>query len=304
MDRFDAMKTLVAAVDGGSLSAASRSLGMPLPTVSRKVAELEAHLKTQLVVRTSRRLVLTEAGQTYVAACRRILEEVQEAERTASGEYRNPTGHLLVTAPIMFGRLHVEPVLLDFLKAYPQINARLLLADHVVNLVDDHVDVAIRIGHLPDSSMVAKRLGEVKWVTCASPEFIKMNGVPKTPQDLLAQDCISFQGHYSNAAWDFGTGESALALNIRPRFAVNSADAAIAAAISGAGITRVLSYQIRTAEAEGKLHRVLQGFEPEALPVHLVYTEQPLLPLKLRTFLDFAAPKLKEALRPLAPSAT
>ena len=296
MDRLDAMETLIAAVDGGSLSAASRTLGMPLPTVSRKVTELEAHLKTQLVIRTSRRLILTEAGAAYVAASRRILETLQEAERAAAGEYRVPTGHLLVTAPIMFGRLHVEPILLDFLNDHAQITARLFLADDVINLVDEHVDVAIRIGNLPDSSMVAKRLGEVKWVTCASPGFIAANGVPKTPQDLLKQNCIMFEGRYSNSAWKFGSGKNEQSLSIKPRLAVNSADAAIAAAISGAGITRVLSYQIRAAENDGNLKRLLQDFEPESLPVHLLHTEQPLLPQKLRAFLDFAGPRLKEVL--------
>jgi DNA-binding transcriptional LysR family regulator len=163
MDRLDAMATLVAAVDGGSLSAASRALGMPLATVSRKVADLEAHLRTQLVVRTSRRLGLTEAGRAYVAASRRILDEIDEAERAASGEYRVPRGHLTITAPVMFGRLHVEPVVLDFLRAYPDVTVRLVLADYVVNLVEDRIDAAIRIGELPDSSMVAARLGAVGW---------------------------------------------------------------------------------------------------------------------------------------------
>ena len=173
MDRFDAMATLVAAVDCGSLSAASRALGVPLATVSRKVSELEGHLRTQLLIRTSRKLVLTEAGLAYVAASRRILDEIEDAERTASGEYRAPRGHLTITAPVVFGRLHVEPVLLDFLTAYPDISARLVLADQVVNLVDDQVDVAIRIGRLPDSSMIATRLGAVGWVTCASPQYLE-----------------------------------------------------------------------------------------------------------------------------------
>lgn len=269
---------------------------MPLPSVSRKVAELEAHLQTQLVIRTSRRLILTEAGRTYVAACRRILEEVQEAERTASGEYRVPTGHLLVTAPIMFGRLHVEPVLLEFLNAHPQITARLFLSDQNIDLADEHVDVAIRIGNLPDSSMVAQRLGEVRWVTCASPAFIAANGTPETPQDLLKLNCIMFEGRYSNSVWNFGSGKNTVALNIKPRLTVNSADAAIAAAIGGAGITRVLSYQIAAAESDGKLQRLLRNFEPDILPVHLIHAEQSILPLKLRTFLDFAGPRLKEAL--------
>jgi DNA-binding transcriptional LysR family regulator len=293
MDRFDAMATLIAAVDGGSLSAASRALGMPLATVSRKVSDLEAHLRTQLVVRTSRNLSLTEAGRAYVAASRRILDEIDDAERAASGEYRAPRGHLTVTAPIMFGRLHVEPVVLDFLRAYPDITARLVLADHVVNLIDEHIDVAVRVGDLADSSIVATRLGAVTWVTCASPDYLETRGTPDTPEALAGHDCVMFEGLYSNNLWTFGRGQDALAVPIRPRFAVNTADAAIAASIASAGITRVLSYQVASAVTAGTLRLILRSFEPEPLPVHLVYGGQSLLPLKLRAFLDFAAPRLR-----------
>ena len=296
MDRFDAMATLIAAVDGGSLSAASRQLGMPLTTVSRKVSELEAHLRTRLVVRTSRKLLLTEAGQAYVAASRRILEEIDEAKRVASGEYRTPQGHLTITAPIMFGRLHVEPVVLAFLQAYPEIDARLILADHVVSLIDDHVDVAVRVGRLPDSAMVAMRLGEIRWVTCVSPDYLAARDTPETLAALSSHDCVMFEGLYSNTAWSFGQGKQAVTIPVRPRLAVNTADAAIAAAVAGTGITRVLSYQVADAVAAGTLLLLLQDFEPEPLPVHLVYPAQPLLPLKLRAFLDFAAPPLKESL--------
>ncbi|TPQ41172.1 LysR family transcriptional regulator [Bradyrhizobium guangdongense] len=293
MDRLDAMAALIAAVDGGSLSAASRALGMPLPTVSRKISELEAHLRTQLLVRTSRKLVLTEAGLAYVAASRRILDEIEDAERTASGEYRAPRGHLTITAPVVFGRLHVEPVVLDFLKAYPDIDARLVLADQFVNLVDQQVDVAIRIGVLPDSSMIATRIGQVGWVTCASPHYLEMRGTPETPAALDQHDCIMFEGVYSNNLWNFGRGKKATVLPVRPRFAVNTADAAIAAALASAGITHVLSYQVAGAIASGALRLILRPHEPELLPVHIVYAAQTLMPLKLRAFLDFAAPRLK-----------
>lgn len=296
MDRFDAMATLIAAIDGGSLSAASRALGMPLATVSRKVSELESHLRTQLVVRTSRKLALTEAGEAYVAASRRILDEIDAAERAASGEYRAPRGHLTITSSIMFGRLHVEPVILDFLRAYPDITVRLVLADHVVNLVDDHVDCAIRVGHLPDSSMVATRLGTVGWVMCASPRYLEERGIPETPEALSEHDCIMFEGLFANAGWRFGCGKRAMDLPIRPRFAVNTADAAICAAVASAGVTRVISYQIGTAVTEGALRLILRSFEPEPLPVHLVYAGHAILPLKLRAFLDFATPRLKASI--------
>ncbi|UAJ10463.1 LysR family transcriptional regulator [Glacieibacterium megasporae] len=296
MDRLDAMATLIAAIDGGSLSAASRKLGMPLATVSRKVSELEAHLRTQLVVRTSRKLLLTEAGQIYVVASRRILDEVEEAERAASGEYRAPQGHLTITAPIMFGRMHVAPVVLAFLQAYPEIDARLVLADHVVSLIDDHVDVAVRVGPLPDSAMVATRLGEIRRVTCASPDYLAARGTPETLAALASHDCVMFEGLYANTVWSFGRGKQVVTVPVRSRFAVNTADAAIAAAVAGTGITRVLSYQVAEAVADGKLLLLLQSFEPEPLPVHLVYPAPSLLTLKLRAFLDFAGPRLKASI--------
>ncbi len=296
MDRLDAMKTLIAAVDGGSLSAASRALNMPLATVSRKVSDLEAHLQTQLLFRTSRKLMLTEAGQAYIAASRRILDEIDEAERAASGEYRAPRGHLTVTAPIMFGRLHVAPVVLDFLKAYPEITVRLILSDKVVGLVEGHIDAAIRIGRLSDSNMVASRLGEIRWVTCASPGYLATSGHPDTPDDLKNHDYIMFEGVYSNNLWTFGSGSGALVQAVRPRLAVNTADTAIAAAISGAGVTRVLSYQVALPVADGALELILRRFEPDPMPVHLVHAGHTLLPLKLRAFRDFLGPRLKNRL--------
>lgn len=296
MDRIDAMAILVAAVDAGSLSGASRALGMPLATVSRKVSDLEAHLKTQLLIRSSRRLTLTEAGQAYLQAARRILEDLDEAERAASGEYRAPRGHLNITAPIMFGRLHVEPVVLDFLKAYPEITVRLTLADHVLNLVDEHVDLAVRVGKLPDSSMVALRLGEIGWVACASGDYLALRSEPDTPEALAEHDCVMFEGLYSTASWTFGRNRQVREIAIRPRFSVNSADAAITAAVRGAGITRVLSYQVAEPLARGALKLILRPHEPDPLPVHLLYAGQSLLPLKLRAFLDFAGPRLRSSL--------
>lgn len=296
MDRLDAMATLLAAIEGGSLSAASRALGVPLPTVSRKVSDLEQHLRTRLIVRGSRRLILTAAGQAYVAACRHILDDINEAERTAAGEYRAPQGEMIITAPIVFGRLHVAPVVLAFLKAYPDVTVRLMLADHLVNLVEDHVDVALRIGDLPDSNLMAMRLGTVGWVTCASSEYLAARGTPDVPKDLAAHDCIRFDGLYARHAWTFMTGKQAMSLPVNVRFAVNTAEAAIDAALASTGITRVLSYQVAPAVKAGTLKLVLQAFQPPPLPVSFLYTSQPLLPLKLRAFLDFAAPRLKAAL--------
>jgi DNA-binding transcriptional LysR family regulator len=296
MDRFEAMRTLVAAIDGGSLSAASRSLGVPLPTVSRRVSDLEAHLRAQLVVRTSRKLLLTDAGRAFVATARRILEELDEAERSATGEYRAPRGEMLITAPVMFGRLHVEPIVLDFLKAYPDINVRLILADYVIDMVENHVDLAVRIGPLPDSSLVATRLGAVRWITCASPAYLAERGTPQGLDELSDHDCIAFERLYTTDVWTFLRDGQIIAVPFRPRFAVNTANGAIDAALAGAGIARVLSYQAAESIADGRLVVVLRDFQPEPLPVHLIHTGQAILPLKLRAFADFATARLKARL--------
>ena len=300
MDRFDAIRTLLAAVDGGSLSAASRKLGVPLPTVSRQVSELEARLRTQLVIRTNRKLLLTDAASAFVAAGRRVLEELEEAERAAAGEYRIPRGDLLVTAPIMFGKLHVTPVVLAFLAAYPEVNVRVVLFDHVIDLVENHVDVAVRIGHLPDSGLVAARIGEIHWVICASPAYLSTRGTPVAPDDLAQHDCIGFEGLQMVRTWPFGRGTNAKTVAIRPRFAANTADAIIEAAIAGIGIARLTSYQAAGAIRDGRLVSLLRGYGPEPLPVHLVHTGPPLVPLKMRAFLDFASPRLKASLADIA----
>jgi DNA-binding transcriptional LysR family regulator len=296
MDRFDAIRTLLAAVDGGSLSAASRKLGMPLPTVSQKVSKLEAHLGTQLVVRTSRNLLLTDAGSAFVMAGRRLLEDLEEAERAAAGEYRTPRGDLLVTASIMFGKIYVTPVVLSFLATYPEVNVRVVLADHVIDLVENHVDVAVRIGRLPDSGLVAAKIGSIHWVICASPAYLAAHGVPSKPEDLEAHQCIGFEGLQTYRTWPFGRGPDATTIAIQPRFSANTADAVIEAAVAGIGIARLTSYQAAKAIRDGRLVSLLRGYAPEPLPVHLVHTGPQLLPLKMRTFIDFAGPRLKSDL--------
>jgi DNA-binding transcriptional LysR family regulator len=286
MDRLASMSILVSAVEVGSLSAAARKLGMPLATVSRKVSELESHLKTRLLNRSSRRLTLTDAGRSYVAACRRILEEVGEAERAAAGEYSAPKGDLGITAPIVFGQLHVLPIAMAFLKAYPDIDIRMVLADRVVN----------RIGALPDSSLIATRLGAIRRVVCASQNYFAERGMPKTPDDLAAHDCITFEGLMSPEVFIFDAGRSQASVAVHSRLIVNMAEAAIDAAIAGTGITRVLSYQVAQALRDGALTVALEKFEPAPWPVNLVHAGGRLLPLKLRAFLDFAAPRLKALL--------
>ena len=202
MDRLDAMSILAAVVEAGSFTAASRRLGVPLPTVSRKVAELEAHLRARLLIRTTRKLTLTDAGEAYLAASRNILEQVAEAERAVSGEYLTPRGDLAIAAPIVFGRLHVLPAVTAFLAAFPDIDVQLVLSDRNADLIGDQIDLAVRIGSLHDSSMVAVRVGSVRQVVCASPDFLATHGVPKTPGDLAALPCVTF-GATAATSWSF-----------------------------------------------------------------------------------------------------
>jgi DNA-binding transcriptional LysR family regulator len=293
MNRLDAMSIFIAVADAGSLTAAARRLGMPLATVSRKVAELESHLNTRLLHRTTRQLSLTEAGSSYVAACRRILEDIGEAERAATGENAAPKGELVVTAPVVFGRLHVVPVIAEFLAHYPEINISLMLTDRVVHLMEEHGDVALRIGDLPDSSLMATQVGKVRRVVCASPSYLSNRGVPATPDDLVGHDCITFEVLESKRAWVFGSGRAQVSVPVRARLAVNTAEAAIAASALGVGLIRVLSYQVEDAVRGDALRVVLESFESEPLPVSLVHKGQTPLPLKLRAFLDFVAPRLR-----------
>ncbi len=297
MNRLEAMSTLSAAVDAGSLSAASRKLGVPLATVSRRVSDLETALGTKLLIRTSRRLELTDAGRSYVAACREILAAVDQAERTAAGEYVAPRGELVVTAPIVFGRLHVLPVIVEFLAAYPDIDLRFVLTDRVTNFVEDQVDVALRIGSLPDSSLVATRLGSVRSVVCASPDYLSRHRpTPSHPADLGRHACIAFEGLTSSTTWRFPKGRAEVSIDIRSRLVVTTAEAAIDAAVAGLGITRVLSYQVAGALRQRALKVILGDFEPAPSPVNLVHAGQGLLPIKTRAFIDFATERLRRTL--------
>jgi DNA-binding transcriptional LysR family regulator len=290
------MAVFLAVVDGGSLSAAGRRLGMPLATVSRKLAELESHLGARLLNRSTRRLEITDAGRAYEQACRRILDDVVDAERAAAGEYDTPRGELAITAPIVFGRLHVLPVVSEFLRANPEVDVRLALGDRVAHLLDEHVDVAVRIGALPDSRLKALSLGTLRAVVCASPAWLRRHGTPRTPADLAAHRCITFEATFP-AAWNFAGGASFVPE--RPRLVVNTAEAAVDAAVAGIGVTRVLSYQADAALHEGRLRVLLRRFEPAPVPVNLVWDGQQRITSKLRTFLDFAAPRLRDRLAAL-----
>lgn len=296
MDRLDAMSVFMTIVESGSFSEASRRLGMPLATVSRKVADLEAHLKTQLLKRPARKLILTDAGRSYMAACKRIVEQVDEAERDASGEYRMPIGELAITAPSPLGHMHLMPIALEFMAAHPEIHLRLILSDRVVNLLEENVDVAIRIGDLRDSSMVATRIGSIRHVVCASPEYFATHGRPKKPQDLSKHDCITIDSYASPRGWKFAGAKGETVVPVTSKLDVSSSEAAIIAAISGVGIARVMSYKMEEAKRAGQLEIVLEAFEPAPWPVNILYTARRLVPLKLRTFIDWTVPRLKARL--------
>ena len=301
MDRLEAMTILLRVADRGSFSAASRELGMPLASVSRKIGELEAHLGARLLTRTTRKVTLTETGATYVATAKRILEDVEEAELTAAGEFLAPRGELVVTAPVLFGRLHILPIIRDFLAAYPEINVRLVLADRNLHLLDDHVDMAVRFGPLPDSTMVATRIGAVRIVICASPALLAAHGEPQAPGDLAALPSVNFDFLTPSAVWPFRQADTKrnIEIPIRPRLSVSMAEAAVWAAIHGVGATRVFHYQCADAVRDGSLRIILAPFEVEKLPVHLMHAGRGALPSKMRVFLDFAASRLRQSLAAL-----
>jgi len=300
MDQLEAMKILLHVVRTGSFSAASKHSGIPLATVSRKVNELEKHLGTRLLTRTTRKVELTEPGATYAASAQRILEEVDDAERVAAGEFHTPRGELVLTAPLLFGRLHILPIVTEFLAAYPQINIRLLLSDRNLHLVDDHIDMAVRIGPLPDSSLIVTRVGSMRTLVCASPKLLKSNGEPKSPEKLTTYPCVSFDSQSPLATWTFQRKDGKqTTVPIEPRLSVSTAEAAVWAAIQGVGATRVLHYQCADALKHRTLRAILTAFEPPLLPIHLLHAGRGTLPSKMRLFLDFAAGKLREQLSAL-----
>jgi DNA-binding transcriptional LysR family regulator len=264
--------------------------------VSRKVSELEAHLQAKLFNRSSRALVPTDMGRSYIAAAKRILADVAEAERTASGEYSTPRGDLVVSAPIALGRMHLLPVVAEFLAAFPEVDVQLSLQDRPVNLLEEHVDVALRIGTLADSSLIAVRIGEIRRVVCASPAYLKARGTPKSPDDLSTHDCISYAAFLSPGAWTFKRDQTEYVVPVRSRLVVSNLESARDAVRAGIGITVVFCYQVAELIKSGELTPLLQDFQPPPIPVSFVYSPNRFMPIKLRAFLDFALPRLKARL--------
>ena len=300
MDRLETMRVFVAVAEERGFAPAARRLAMSPPAVTRAIAALERRVGARLLQRTTRVVRLTEAGARFFADCKRILDDVETAENAAAENQSEPRGELVVTAPLVFGRMFVAPIVLEFLAREAQVSARTLLVDHVVDLVEGGIDVAVRIAHLPDSSLTAIKVGTVRRLVCASPEYLAARGTPETPADLASHDAIVFSS--SGAAqteWQFGTpGSRSRALQsvaLRSRFAVNNADAAIAAAVAGAGLTRVLSYQIGPQVQAGSLQIVLEKHAVPAIPVSVVFPAGRRGTAKVRGFVELAVERLKKA---------
>jgi DNA-binding transcriptional LysR family regulator len=299
MDRLDAMRVFVTALDEGSLAAVGRRLGRSPAAVTRAVAFLENHVGVPLLQRTTRTMRLTEAGDRYAAACRRVLADLEEAEMSAAGERAAPRGLLTVTAPVMFGTRILRPIVSAFLASQPEVQIRYLLLDRVVSLIDEGVDVALRIAHLPDSALIAIRVGEVRRVLCASPDYLARRPAIGEPADLSGHDCIAVAQLSPNEIWSFPPsqgGTIARTVRVKPRLMVNSIEAAVGAAVDGEGVVRLLSYQIEREVRDGRLVVLLREDEPAPLPVHLVVPEGRLAIAKVRAFVDHSVAGLRAEL--------
>jgi len=286
MDRIDAMQAFVAVADLQGFAPAARKLGLSPSGVTRLIAALEERLGARLLQRTTRSVALTDVGTRYLERARAILADVEEAEGSVQDERSRPSGRLVVSAPIGFGRLHVSPVMSEYLKRYPEVSCDLRLSDRVINLVEDGVDLAVRIGHLADSSLVARHVGEMRRIVVASSGYLKSHGEPATPEAVVSHQTIQFGAATALPDWRFVRDGSEVRIAPTPRFATNSADAAIQYAAQGGGLTRVMFYQAASALTAGRLKIVLAKFEQPAVPIHIVYPTSRLLSAKVRTFID------------------
>jgi len=288
MDRLDAMTAFVAVADLQGFAPAARKLGVSPSAVTRLIAALEDRVGARLLQRTTRAVTLTDIGARYLERVRRILADLEEADASASAERSQPSGRLVVSAPVGFGRLHVAPLMSDYLKRYPEVAGELRLSDLMINLIDDGVDCAVRIGHLADSSLVARQFGTMRRIVVASPDYLRARGEPQLPADLPSHDIIQFGASAAAPDWRFVVDGRDVRVACKPRFSSNVADAAILHAERGGGLTRVLAYQAAEAIAAGRLKIVLAPFEPPPLPIHIVYPTSRLLSAKVRTFIDIA----------------
>lgn len=300
MDRLRELEVFVAVADAGSFAKAGSRLRLSPPAVTRAVSALEDRLGARVFNRTTRSLNITDVGQRFLESARRILSDLDAAEKEAVGESAAPHGHLTMTASVTFGRSALAPVVCDFLNHYPRVSVSVLLLDRVANLVEEGIDLAVRIGPLPDSSLVAKKIGTVRRILVASPDYLARRGVPRTPTELRLHSMIAFTGLMPNREWRFADGKGGSSVSFTPRLEINDAVASIAAAEMGDGITVALSYMVADKIRDGRLVPVLDSVTPPPVPVHLVHPQNRLISPKLRAFLDFASPRLRDALERLA----
>lgn len=293
MDSFQEMQVFVAVVDEQGFASAARRLNMSAASVTRAVAALESRLGTLLLTRTTRSVHVTESGLRFAEDCRRILAELEEAEESAAGSHAEPRGLLAVTAPVLFGEMFVTPLLVDFLTQHTAIQVKALLVDRVVNMLDEGIDVAIRIGNLADGGQSAVRVGAVRRVICAAPSFLATHGRPTHPEQLLSAPVVASSSSALVSDWQFAEGDHPINISVKPRLVVSANQAAIHAVRLGYGFTRVLSYQIASRVAQGELEIVLQDFELPPLPIHLVYQSGRKMSAKVRAFLDFCAARMQ-----------
>lgn len=287
------MQVFVAVGEAQGFAAAARRLGMSPPAVTRSISALEAQLGVKLLQRTTRIVRLTEAGARYLLDCKRLLGELEDAEQSLSGAQGQLRGQLSLTASVMFGRLFVAPVLLEFLDRHPQVTGRALLSDRIVDLIDEGLDVGVRIARLSDASFTAVRVGSVREVVCASPAYLKAQGVPRVPLDLLDREAIAFSQERAAPTWSLRDGKRTVLVRPRSRLLVNSSEVAIQAAIDGRGVTRALSYMVAAHVKAGHLRIILSDFEPEPLPIHVIYHEGKRAAARVRAFVDFAVERLR-----------
>lgn len=293
MDRIEEMAVFIAVADQGGFAAAARHLTLSAATVTRAIAALELAIGAELFVRTTRYVRLTDTGERYLADCRRILQQLDEAEAQASGAHRAPQGHLVIASPILFGQRLLIPLLVEFLQAYPAVSARALLVDRPVQLSEEGVDCAFRMGELPDSALVATPLGHIRRVVCASPAYLAAHGAPAHPEALSAHALVVSAADGRTDRWQFVDGTQPLDVAIAPRLIVSTNEAAIGAALAGGGLTRVMSYQVNAELQRGDLQRVLQAYEARPLSVWLVNAEGRRAAAKLRHFIQFATERLR-----------
>src|SRR5256885_8620030 len=286
MDRIDAMAAFVAVADLQGFAPAARKLGLSPSNVTRLIAALEDRLGARLLQRTTRSVTLTDVGARYLERARRILSDVEEAEISAQAERTQPSGRLVVSAPIGFGRIHVSPVMSAYLQRYPEVSGELRLSDRMINLVEDGVDLAVRIGHLPDSSLVARSVGDMRRIVVASPGYLKARGEPTRPREIPTHDTIQFGAMAAALDWRFVEDGREIRVASTPRFATNSSDAAIQYAEQDGGLTRVMAYQAAESLRAGRLGIILAPFEQPAMPIQIVYPTSRLLSAKVRTFID------------------